>query len=176
MPRVLGTVAELRAFADGVRGGGARLGLVPTMGALHAGHRALMAEAARRADVVVVTIFVNPTQFGPGEDLAKYPRDLPRDLEVSAAEGVAAVFAPSVDEMYPAGERTRVEVTGLTRHLCGASRPGHFGGVATVVTKLFAAAGPCTAVFGKKDYQQLQVVKRLAADLLLPVEVVGLPT
>jgi pantoate--beta-alanine ligase len=175
-PRIVHTVAELRAAADAVRARGERLGLVPTMGALHEGHRTLMREAARRANVVAVTIFVNPTQFGPKEDLTRYPRDLDGDVEKCRAEGVALVFAPSVGEMYPAGERTRVHVSGLTEHLCGASRPGHFEGVATVVTKLFAAAGPSVAVFGRKDYQQLQVIRRMARDLLLPVEVVGHPT
>ena len=175
-PRVVHTVTDLRAaVAEHSRSGG-RLGFVPTMGALHDGHRALMREARRRAEFTLVSIFVNPTQFGPKEDLARYPRDLSGDVEKCAAEGVALVFAPSVLEMYPDGERTRVRVTGITEHLCGASRPGHFDGVATVVTKLFAAAGPCVAVFGRKDYQQLQVIRRMTRDLLLPVEVVGFPT
>jgi pantoate--beta-alanine ligase len=169
-------VSDLRAaIAEHARDAG-RLGFVPTMGALHDGHRALMREAKRRADFTLVSIFVNPTQFGPKEDLAKYPRDLEGDVAKCAAEGVALVFAPSAREMYPEGERTRVSVGGITDHLCGASRPGHFDGVATVVTKLFAASGPCVAVFGRKDYQQLQVIRRLVCDLLLPVEVVGFPT
>ncbi|MGH9443234.1 MAG: pantoate--beta-alanine ligase, partial [Thermoanaerobaculia bacterium] len=175
-PRLVRTAEEFRSLADGVRASGARLGLVPTMGALHEGHRVLMREARRRAGVVAVTLFVNPTQFGPNEDLGRYPRDLEGDLAKCAAEGVALVFAPDVREMYPAGERTRVSVGGLTAHLCGASRPGHFDGVATIVTKLFALAGPCTAVFGQKDYQQLQVIRRLARDLFLPIEIVGHPT
>jgi pantoate--beta-alanine ligase len=175
-PRIVHTVDELRAAADVLRAGGARLGLVPTMGALHEGHRTLMREARRRATSVAVTIFVNPTQFGPREDLDRYPKDLEGDVEKCRGEGVALVFAPSVAEMYPAGETTRVRVGGLGDHLCGVSRPGHFDGVATIVTKLLVAAGPCTAVFGRKDYQQLQIIRRLARDLLLPVEIVGHPT
>lgn len=175
-PEVLRTVDEFRAAADRLRASGGSLGLVPTMGALHEGHSALMREARRRAASTAVTIFVNPTQFGPKEDLARYPRDLEGDLDKCAREGVSIVFAPDVAEMYPPGERTRVRVGGLTEYLCGASRPGHFEGVATVVAKLFAAAGPCTAVFGRKDYQQLQVIRRMTRDLLLPVEIVGHPT
>jgi pantoate--beta-alanine ligase len=176
LPSVTRTAAEFREACDAVRAGGRRLGLVPTMGALHAGHLALVAEARRRTDAVAVTIFVNPTQFGPNEDFAKYPRVFERDLELCRDAGVALVFAPPVSEMYPNGERTRVRVERLTDHLCGPFRPGHFEGVATIVTKLFAVAGSSTAVFGKKDYQQLQVVRRLAEDLLLPVEIVGYPT
>jgi pantoate--beta-alanine ligase len=173
---VVHTVADLRnAIRERARDG-ATLGFVPTMGALHEGHRVLMREAKRRASFTLVSIFVNPTQFGPKEDLSRYPRDLDGDVAKCAAEDVAFVFAPSVAEMYPEGERTRVHVSGITEHLCGASRPGHFDGVATVVTKLFAASGPCVAVFGRKDYQQLQVIKRLTRDLLLPVEIVGVPT
>jgi pantoate--beta-alanine ligase len=175
-PDVIRTVDEFRRATDLIRARGGTLGLVPTMGALHDGHRALMRDARRRATAVAVTVFVNPTQFGPKEDLARYPRDLDRDVATCTAEGVAVVFAPEVSEMYPPGERTRVRVTGLTEHLCGASRPGHFEGVATIVAKLFLAAGPCVAVFGRKDYQQLQVVRRMARDLLIPVEIVGHPT
>jgi pantoate--beta-alanine ligase len=173
---VVHTVAELRRAIRERSRDGATLGFVPTMGALHEGHRVLMREAKRRASFTMVSIFVNPTQFGPKEDLARYPRDLEGDVAKCAAEDVAFVFAPSVAEVYPEGERTRVHVSGLTEHLCGASRPGHFDGVATVVTKLFAASGPCVAVFGRKDYQQLSVIKRLTRDLLLPVEIVGVPT
>jgi pantoate--beta-alanine ligase len=146
------------------------------MGALHAGHEALIRLACEHASRVAVTIFVNPTQFGPGEDLERYPRDLDADLQRSEAAGAALVFAPAAAEMYPPGESTRVVVKGLTGALCGASRPGHFEGVATVVAKLFAVAGPCAAVFGRKDYQQLKVVERLARDLLMPVEIVSCPT
>jgi pantoate--beta-alanine ligase len=146
------------------------------MGALHSGHAALIREAAQHADDVAVTIFVNPTQFGRNEDLARYPRTFEEDLKTCERAGATLVFAPSVEEMYPANERTRVRVSGLTEHLCGAARPGHFEGVATIVTKLFAVAGPCTAVFGRKDYQQLKVIERLTRDLLLPVRIVAHPT
>ncbi|MCC6904028.1 MAG: pantoate--beta-alanine ligase [Polyangiaceae bacterium] len=170
------TASEFRAACDRVRASGRRLGLVPTMGALHAGHVALVSEARRRADDAAVTIFVNPTQFGPTEDFAKYPRTLESDLAKCEAAGAALVFAPEAGEMYPAGERTRVRVEGLTAHFCGRSRPGHFEGVTTIVAKLFAVAGACAAVFGRKDYQQLKVIQRMTRDLLLPVEVVGFPT
>jgi pantoate--beta-alanine ligase len=170
------TAEEFRKACDSVRRDSLRLGLVPTMGALHEGHRALMREAGRRADRVAVTIFVNPTQFGPKEDLSRYPRDLEGDLEKCRAEGVSLVFAPEVTEMYPPGDVTRVRVAELTDGLCGASRPGHFEGVATVVTKLFAITGPSVAVFGRKDYQQFKVIEQLARDLMLPVQVVGFPT
>lgn len=174
-PSVLTTVAELRAAADAVRSNGGRVGLVPTLGALHRGHLALMRIAQELTDQLIVSIFLNPTQFGPGEDLARYPRDLLGDLEQCRARRVDMVFAPGPEEMYPPGERTRVVVSGLTEHLCGRSRPTHFQGVATIVTKLFAAVGPCTAVFGRKDYQQLKVIERLVKDLMLPVTVVPAP-
>ena len=175
-PRLVTTVAEYRAACDALRGGGRRVGLVPTLGALHHAHQALMRAARSVADHVAVSIFVNPTQFGPGEDFQRYPRDLDADLATCAAAGVDLVFAPDVQQIYPRGEATRVRVSGLTDHWCGRSRPGHFEGVATVVAKLFAATGPCSAVFGRKDYQQLQVVKRMTADLLLPVGIVEHPT
>lgn len=170
------TVAEFRAATAELRGAGQRLGLVPTMGALHEGHLALVRAAAERADRVAVTIFVNPTQFGPNEDFARYPRTLERDLELCRGAGVSYVFAPEASEMYPQGERTRVHVSGLTEALCGPHRPGHFDGVTTIVSKFFAVAGPCVAVFGRKDYQQLKVIERMTRDLLLPVEIVGIPT
>ncbi len=173
---VMTTVAAYRAACERLRAEGGSLAFVPTMGALHRGHLALVAEGRRRAANVAVSIFVNPTQFGPGEDFQKYPRPLERDLELCREAGVRLVFTPSPEEMYPRGERTRVHVSGLTDALCGPFRPGHFDGVATVVTKLFAATGAAVAVFGRKDYQQLQVVRRMAADLLLPIEIVGLPT
>ena len=169
-------VADFRAACDAVRKSGARLGFVPTMGALHAGHLSLVEVARRHAEHVAVSIFVNPTQFGPNEDFERYPRNLERDVELLASAGADLVFAPTAAEMYPPGERTRVNVSGLSEHLCGPFRPGHFQGVATVVSKLFAVAGPCTAVFGRKDYQQLKIIERLARDLLLPVQVVGEPT
>ncbi|MEO6599814.1 MAG: pantoate--beta-alanine ligase [Polyangiaceae bacterium] len=170
------TVAEFRAAANRVRSTGKRLGLVPTMGALHEGHLSLVREARTRAGEVAVTIFVNPTQFGPNEDFDRYPRTLERDIELLEGAGASHVFAPQASEMYPEGERTRVHVSGLTAALCGPHRPGHFDGVTTIVSKFFAVAGECVAVFGRKDYQQLKVVERMTRDLLLPVEVVGLRT
>jgi pantoate--beta-alanine ligase len=175
---VIERIAELRAHLDAVRGRGATIGFVPTMGAFHEGHRSLMRAARAAHDTVVVSLFVNPLQFGPTEDLERYPKDLEGDLAVAAAERVDVVFAPPVEEMYPghpAPSLTTVSVAGLTGGLCGSSRPGHFDGVATVVTKLFSIVGPSTAYFGKKDAQQLAVVRRMAADLCLPVEVVGCP-
>ena len=168
-------IADLRAACDAARAEGLRVGLVPTMGFLHAGHRSLMRSAAAATDFVVVTIFVNPLQFGANEDLDRYPRDLAGDLEACAAEGVDCVFTPSVAEMYPRPTLTTVHVEGLTAELCGAARPTHFDGVTTVVAKLFAIAGPCRAFFGRKDAQQLAIVTRMVGDLDLPVEVVGCP-
>jgi pantoate--beta-alanine ligase len=174
---VLHTIAEVRELHEGCRHGGGTVGLVPTMGYLHAGHRSLMDAARSECDHVTTTIFVNPLQFGPQEDLAAYPRDLERDLAMATEAGVDAVFAPSVEEMYPAGKvATAVSVDALADRFEGASRPGHFAGVATVVAKLFAIAGPCRAYFGEKDFQQLVVVSRMAADLSFPVRVVGCPT
>lgn len=153
------------------------MALVPTLGALHSAHRALMRRAREVSDVVAVSIFVNPTQFGPSEDYSRYPRPLEADLEACRAEGVDWVLSPSERDFYPPGEATRVRVSGsLTSTLCARSRPGHFEGVATIVAKLLCATGACRAVFGRKDFQQLQVIKRLVADLLLPVEVVEHPT
>jgi pantoate--beta-alanine ligase len=146
------------------------------MGALHEGHVALVREARKHADFVAVSVFVNPTQFGPNEDLARYPRTLESDVAKVEAAGASAVFAPSEGGMYPPGDETRVRVGAVAADLCGAWRPGHFEGVATIVAKLFALAGPCTAVFGRKDYQQLQVIKRFTTDLFLPVTIVGLRT
>jgi pantoate--beta-alanine ligase len=165
-----------RQACDAARARGGRVGLVPTMGALHAGHLSLLAEARRRADFVVASVFVNPTQFGPAEDLARYPRTLDRDVAACAEAGAAGVFAPEAAAMYPPGEETRVRVGATAAPLCGAHRPGHFEGVTTVVAKLFALTGPCVAVFGRKDYQQLQVIRRMASDLFFPVEVVGART
>ena len=173
---VVRTVAELRAGVARWRKAGARVGLVPTMGAIHEGHLALLRLARSRADRVVATIFVNPTQFAPGEDLASYPRDEAGDLAKLAAEGTDLVFIPSVAEMYPEGFSTEVRVRGITECLCGPFRPGHFEGVALVVTKLLNQAGPDIAVFGEKDWQQLLVIRRLARDLDIPTEIVGAPT
>jgi pantoate--beta-alanine ligase len=167
---------DFRRACDEARARGQRVGLVPTMGALHAGHVALVTEALRHASFVVVSIFVNPTQFGPNEDFARYPRTLEADAAKCAAAGASAVFAPAPEAMYPPGDETRVRVGATAGPLCGAHRPGHFEGVATVVAKLFALTGPSVAVFGRKDYQQLRVITRMTTDLFLPVELVGLPT
>jgi pantoate--beta-alanine ligase len=170
------TVAEMRALSARLRAEGRRIGFVPTMGYLHEGHLSLVREARRRADVVVTSIYVNPTQFGAGEDLDRYPRDLDRDARLLEELNNDVLFFPSGDEMYPADAATFVSVRGgLTAGMCGASRPVHFRGVATVVTKLFTVVQPHVAVFGQKDYQQLLVVQRMARDLLMDVEVVGAP-
>jgi pantoate--beta-alanine ligase len=168
-------VHELRTACDDARALGRRVGLVPTMGYFHTGHRSLMRNARVENDFVVVSLFVNPLQFAPTEDLDAYPRDLDGDAAVAEAEGVDVLFAPSVDEMYPQPPRTTVHVEGLTAGLCGKARPTHFDGVTTVVAKLFSMVGPCRAYFGRKDAQQLAVVRRMAADLDLPVDVVGCP-
>jgi pantoate--beta-alanine ligase len=168
-------IADLRAACDRARGDQQRVGVVPTMGFLHDGHRSLMRAARAATDFVVVTIFVNPLQFGAHEDLERYPQDLAGDLARCDAEGVDCVFTPSVAEMYPRPPLTTVHVGELTSELCGAARPTHFDGVCTVVAKLFAIAGPCAAFFGRKDAQQLAVVTRMTDDLNLPVEVIGCP-
>jgi pantoate--beta-alanine ligase len=173
------TAVECRTLLDAARATGRTVGLVPTMGALHAGHISLMERARAECDVVVVSIFVNPLQFGDPEDIAHYPRTLPHDLAACAGAGVDVVFAPTVIEMYPtwpAPVPTTVSISGVSEAWEGASRPGHFDGVATVVTKLFSIAGPARAYFGEKDYQQLAVVRRLVADLSLAVDVVGCTT
>jgi len=168
-------IADLRAACERARLDGRSVGLVPTMGFLHDGHRSLMRAARSGTDFVVVTIFVNPLQFGANEDLDRYPRDLAGDLAICEAEGVDCVFSPSVAEMYPRSPLTTVHVAELTEDLCGAARPTHFDGVTTVVAKLFAIVGACSAFFGRKDAQQLAVVTRMADDLNLPVEVIGCP-
>ncbi|MFO0679816.1 MAG: pantoate--beta-alanine ligase [Polyangiaceae bacterium] len=175
-PTVLRDSASFRAACDDARARGARVGFVPTMGALHEGHLELVTRARATCDFVVVSIFVNPTQFGPNEDFARYPRDEAGDLERLASVSTDAVFLPTPDAMYPAGERTRVHVGGLGDHFCGPFRPGHFEGVATIVAKFFGLVGQATAVFGRKDYQQLAILRRLATDLFLPITVVGVPT
>jgi pantoate--beta-alanine ligase len=152
------------------------IGLVPTMGYLHAGHRSLMDAAVAGCDVAAISIFVNPLQFAPTEDLSTYPRDLEHDLAMARDAGVQHVFHPSVDEMYPEPVATTVSVSGVSEPLEGASRPTHFAGVATVVAKLLSITGPCRAYFGEKDFQQLAVVRKMARDLSLPAEVVGCPT
>jgi pantoate--beta-alanine ligase len=173
--RLIVDPSEFQAACAELRAAGHRLGLVPTMGALHEGHLSLVRGARQHAERVAVSIFVNPTQFGPNEDLARYPRTLERDLEKCRERGVDLVFAPEVVHMYAKGESTRVSVGSLGETLCGASRPNHFDGVCTVVTKLFQLAGPCTAVFGRKDYQQWKIVERMTADLFIPVTVRSMP-
>jgi pantoate--beta-alanine ligase len=170
------TIAELRRSIGAWRKAGAKVGLVPTMGALHAGHMALVAAARAGCDRVVATIFVNPKQFTPGEDLATYPRREAADLEMLAQGGADLAFIPAVDEIYPPGFATLVRVAGLSEGLCGAHRPGHFDGVATVVTKLLLQALPDTAYFGEKDWQQLTIIRRLARDLDIPVHIEGVAT
>jgi len=173
--RVVTSLKEMAALGLSFCRLGKSVGFVPTMGYLHEGHLSLVRRAKEENDVVVVSIFVNPTQFGPGEDFERYPRDLERDRKLLEAEGVDYLFLPDARQMYPRGFSTWVEVEGLTEGLCGASRPGHFRGVATVVTKLLNLVRPTRAYFGEKDYQQLQVIRRLVADLNIPVEVVGCP-
>ena len=173
--KTVSRVHELRAAVDDARAIGGRVGFVPTMGYFHAGHRSLMRAARAENDFVVVSLYVNPLQFGPTEDLSAYPRDLERDSAAAEAEGVDVLFTPTTEEMYPRPIVTTVHVDGLTNGLCGRSRPTHFDGVTTVVAKLFSMVGPCRAYFGRKDAQQLAVVRRMAEDLDLPVEVVGCP-
>ena len=173
---VVREIGEVRRLLEPARRAGKSIGLVPTMGYLHEGHLSLIEKARAENDRVVVSIFVNPTQFGPGEDSQRYPRDLPRDLDLCAKAGVGLVFTPEPSEMYPAGFQTRVEVESLSQGLCGGSRPGHFRGVATVVAKLFAIVQPDRAYFGEKDAQQLRVIKRMTMDLSLPVRIVPVPT
>lgn len=170
--QVIERIRAMQAWADEVRGEGRRIGLVPTMGFLHEGHLSLIRLARERADVVVVSIFVNPTQFGPEEDFERYPRDFERDRGLVERAGGEVIFEPSVEEMYPPEFCTTVHVERLTEGLCGASRPGHFRGVTTVVTKLLCAVKPHVAVFGQKDFQQAVVIRRMVRDLNLDVEVV----
>jgi pantoate--beta-alanine ligase len=174
--QVVRAVADLRAGLAPWRAAGERIGLVPTMGALHRGHVALVTAARRECDRVVATIFVNPKQFGPHEDLAAYPRPEEADLAMLTEAGADVAFVPAAAEMYPPNFSTMVQVGDLSDELCGARRPGHFQGVATVVTKLLLQSLPQAAYFGEKDYQQLLIVRRLARDLDIPVEIVGVPT
>ncbi|MBP1772631.1 MAG: pantoate--beta-alanine ligase [Holophagaceae bacterium] len=174
--RVVRTIADLRAVLRPLREEGKRIGFVPTMGFLHEGHGALIRQSAARCDATVVSIFVNPTQFGPSEDLANYPRDLERDQNLCLDAGATVLFLPEVAEIYPTGFQTHIEPGRLAEPLCGRFRPGHFRGVATVVAKLFNIVQPDLAFFGQKDFQQTVVVRRMARDLNLPVDVVVVPT
>ena len=170
------TIKSVRSWVNVARSKGKKIGFVPTMGALHIGHISLIEAARKNTDFVVVSIFVNPTQFGPGEDFEKYPRPFDTDLEICKKAGADVVFAPSAKEMYPMENMTWVNVEKLTTPLCGSFRPGHFRGVATVCTKLFNIVAPDIAFFGQKDAQQAAVIKKMAADLNMPIEIVVCPT
>ena len=169
------SVAEMQQRVMSARAAGQQIAFVPTMGFLHQGHLSLLQAGRQQGDLLVLSIFVNPTQFGQGEDFEDYPRDLRRDSELAATAGVEVIFAPTAAEMYPQGYATYVDVEGITETLCGASRPGHFRGVTTVVSKLFNIVQPHVALFGDKDFQQLAVIRRMTIDLNLPVEIVGMP-
>lgn len=173
--RIIESVSEMQQQADMWRGEGKRIALVPTMGYLHAGHLTLMQKARTHADIVVMSVFVNPTQFGPGEDFERYPRDFENDIRLATEVGVDAAFSPEAAEMYPEGYQTYVDVTRVTLPLCGKSRPGHFRGVTTVVNKLFNIVKPHVAMFGEKDFQQLVTIRRMVKDLHMDVEVLGHP-
>jgi len=169
------SVSEMQQKAISARTAGQTISFVPTMGFLHQGHLSLLEEGRKRGDLLVLSIFVNPTQFGQGEDFDDYPRDLQQDSELAKKAGVDIIFAPEAADMYPSGYATYVDVEGITESLCGASRPGHFRGVCTVVSKLFNIIQPHVALFGNKDFQQLAVIKRMTLDMNLPVEILGMP-
>jgi pantoate--beta-alanine ligase len=173
---IIKTIPDMRAYVSSIKSSGGKIGFVPTMGYLHKGHLDLMRKAKEYASHVIASIFVNPTQFGPNEDLAKYPRDFQRDEELCTEVGVECIFFPEPPEIYPDGYATYITVEGLSTGLCGVSRPTHFRGVATVVAKLFNIVEPDFAVFGEKDYQQLAVIKHMVKDLDMRVEVIGYPT
>ena len=175
-PELISTADELRARVAAARAAGRSIGLVPTMGALHAGHASLVDASQRECDLTVATIFVNPTQFGPNEDFSRYPRNFERDCELMETVPVDVLFAPEPDVMYPSGSQTWVEATDITQGLCGAHRPGHFRGVTTVVAKLFNVVKPHVALFGEKDYQQLRSIQRMVTDLNFDLEIVPVPT
>jgi pantoate--beta-alanine ligase len=175
-PRIIRTPAEMAAWSVATRARGQRIAFVPTMGALHEGHVALLRDGRRRCDALALSIFVNPTQFGPAEDLTRYPRDLAGDLAKAGSAGTDVAYVPEPASVYSPGFQTFVQVRELEQGLCGAHRPGHFVGVATVVCKLFNVVRPDVAIFGEKDYQQLAVIRRMVADLDMGVEIVGLPT
>jgi len=170
------TVKEMQRRSEQLRREGKKIAFVPTMGYLHEGHLSLMREGRKRGNILLISIFVNPTQFGPGEDYDRYPRDMKRDLALVQGVGVDICFNPSAQEMYPDGFQTAVEVEGVTKNLCGISRPGHFRGVTTVVAKLFNIVKPHLAFFGQKDYQQLIAIKRMVEDLDMDIELIGMPT
>lgn len=173
--KIINSIVHMQALAIAPERQGRRIAFVPTMGYLHEGHVSLLREGRKRGDVLVLSIFVNPIQFGQNEDLDSYPKNMERDFKIADECGVDIVFIPTAEEMYPDGFQTGVTVRDVTRPLCGASRPGHFDGVATVVTKLFNIVRPDVALFGCKDYQQLAVIRRMTADLNVPVEIVGMP-
>ena len=173
--RLIHSISEMYTLCRSAHSRGARLGLVPTMGALHKGHLCLVKAAHEKSDIVAASIFVNPTQFGPNEDFAKYPRTLETDCALLEREGVELVFAPTVEEMYPKGAVTWVVVDELSDRLCGKSRPGHFRGVTTVVAKLFHIVEPDVAFFGQKDAAQVAIIKRMVRDLIFPVEIIVAP-
>lgn len=174
--KVIQTVKKMQSFSRNLRGQGEKIAFVPTMGYFHEGHLQLMKEARKMADCVVVSIYVNPTQFGPKEDFSKYPRDFDRDLKMVRSVGVDVIYFPSNEEMYPEGYQTYVDVENVTRNLCGLSRPKHFRGVTTVCNKLFNIVLPHVAIFGKKDYQQFITIKRMVDDLNMDLKIIGLPT
>jgi pantoate--beta-alanine ligase len=173
---IIDTAARMQKKSGEIRLVGRRIAFVPTMGFFHDGHLRLMAEGRRLGDVLVISIFVNPTQFGPGEDYQEYPRDMEGDISKAREAGVDVIFSPSVEEMYPVESQTKVVVQRVTQHLCGLTRIGHFEGVATVVAKLFNITKPHFAIFGQKDYQQLLVIRRMVKDLNMDIEVIGVPT
>lgn len=173
--KLIHDVKEMQQTALALKHTGKRIAFVPTMGFLHEGHASLLREGRKRGDCLVLSIFVNPTQFGPNEDLERYPRNLERDCALAETCGVDIIFAPAAAGMYPPGFQTTVSLGPLTEPLCGASRPGHFNGVAVVVAKLFSIVQPDIAFFGKKDFQQLAIIRQMTADLNLPLEIVGMP-
>lgn len=174
--KVIESAKAMQSHCEQFRLAGKKIAFVPTMGYFHEGHLSLMKEARRTADLVVVSIFVNPTQFGPKEDFTKYPRDFDRDAAMAGSVGVDVIFFPSNQDMYPGGYQTYVDVEQVTKNLCGMSRPGHFRGVTTVCCKLFNIVKPHSAIFGRKDFQQLAAIRRMVADLNMDLEIVGLPT
>ncbi len=174
--KIINSIAPMQSFAEALRLQGKKISFVPTMGYFHEGHLDLMREARKMADCLVVSIYVNPTQFGPKEDLSKYPRDFDRDSKMAQDVGVDVIFYPPNEEMYPENYQTYVNVEKVTQNLCGLSRPGHFRGVTTICNKLFNIVKPHVAVFGKKDYQQFITIKRMVTDMNLDLEIIGLPT